>query len=164
MAKIGQPPDGSATNRVVGGKILPLVAPQKGPPVALQKPENKAETGGTFDPTASKEVALPEATTGAVGAGVKARLAALGVGTLPIKQTKVARITDTPIGKILDGSVLVENARALSRLEGVVRITGSLTLQEAQLTGGEVTPVNGLVEIEGRLTIEGVHSRVAHSD
>ena len=77
---------------------------------------------------------------------------------LPIKRADVVRTKDTPIGKILDGSVTIEGPKGFGKLEGVVQVTGDLTVQEARLAGGEVTPVSTLVEIGGRLTIEGVTS------
>jgi hypothetical protein len=158
--------DGTKGN--AGGKVValrPAVVEAK-----IEAPEIKEETAPTddkkpavFDGATKRDVDFHDATgpMAARGANVKARLAALGVKgaeALPIKTRDVARVKDTPIGKILEGSVVVESARHFQKLEGVVRVTGDLTVQEARLAGADATPAMDLVEIGGRLTIEGVIS------
>src|SRR4051812_24124817 len=160
MGKIGETKGGDPTRGV--GSVVPL-RPKQPAKISVEAPENKAETRQApefFDPNSSKELVVPENSgTVARGANLKARLTALGVRgaeNLPIKGRDAVRVKDTPIGKILEGSVVIESAKAMAKLEGVVRVSGDLTVQETHLAGGDATPATSLVEIGGRLTIEGV--------
>lgn len=96
---------------------------------------------------------------GGKGASVRARLQALGVkgteGLVKSAATDGIRYSSVPGGRILHGSLVVESARALAKLEGVVRITGDLTLQESLLKSADLLLLKSLVEVGGRLTLEG---------
>lgn len=105
----------------------------------------------------------PESQDGTRGAPVRARLAAFGIkgaDRTPIKSagSDAARVRETPLGKIFEGSAVVESARGLQRLDGVVRITGDLTLQESAARSPDLLALQSLVEVGGRLTIEGNHA------
>lgn len=115
-----------------------------------------------FEPQPTRDVTLPLGGGEPVarGAGVRARLAALGVrgaDSLPIKTAAKdgVRLKDTPIGKILDGSITVESGRGLQKLEGVVRVTGDLVLQESAARSPDLLALRSIAEVGGRLTIEG---------
>lgn len=129
-------------------------------PLRLELPERSV-----FDPAAGRDTALPPEPI-ARGGGVRARLAALGVKgaeALPIKTAARdgVRLKDTPIGKILDGSLTIESPRGLQKLEGVVRVTGDLVIQESASKSADLLALRSLAEIGGRLTIEGNHALVA---
>ena len=112
--------------------------------------------GSTVVPDMHEDMSLAQQ-----GSKVPARFAAMGaLKTAPIKTASKdqLRVRDGSGGKIMEGSLVVESAKGLQKLEGVVRISGDLTVQEARLTGADATPVMSLVEIGGRLTIEGVSS------
>jgi hypothetical protein len=94
------------------------------------------------------------------GAGVRARLAALGVKgaeSLPIKTAArdAVGVKETPLGKILEGTIRIDTPRGLAKLEGVVRVTGDLVLQESAAKSPDLLALCSLIEVGGRLTIEG---------
>lgn len=187
MANIGGPKGPS--DPTPGARILPL-RPRTGAPQPAAAPTESAEKAekaaqpdkaapqppqvrqrelrldlparNVFEPQPSRDVALPVGSGEPVarGAGVRARLAALGVrgaDALPIKTAARdgVRLKDTPIGKILDGSITVESGRGLQKLEGVVRVTGDLVLQESAARSPDLLALRSLAEVGGRLTIEG---------
>lgn len=96
---------------------------------------------------------------GGKGASVRARLAALGIkggeGLVKTAASDGIRYSTVPGGRILHGSVTVESARALAKLEGVVRITGDLTIQESLLKSADLLVLKSLQEVGGRFTLEG---------
>jgi hypothetical protein len=163
MKKLGGPTNPEASGKVVGGKLVQLRPAEKveklesppktveTSPVPVSDEFDKINTGGITIPENVDEVAR--------GANVRARLAAMK-GQVPIKDARSdqVRIRDGTGGKILDGSLTIESPRGLQKLEGVAIVNGDVTLQETRLSGADVTPVNSVVQINGRLTIEGVSS------
>lgn len=103
------------------------------------------------------KVVLPEAGEGERGGGVKARLAALGLkgGDALIKTAgkDKARITDTPLGKVLEGAVMAESAAGLQKLNGVVK-AHEIGLQESLVKSADLLVLKSLIEVD-RFTIEG---------
>ncbi len=98
------------------------------------------------------------------GGSVKARLHALGLsaqgehgggGLIKSAKSDAVRYSSVPGGRILHGSVVIESARALAKLEGVVRVTGDLTIQESGLKSADLLVLKALTEVGGRLTLEG---------
>jgi hypothetical protein len=158
MAKIGGP-KGSDPTKVVGGKLVPFpqVPKERAPPPEI-KGETDAPTG--FDRKArGAGTVVPEPTTErAPGGHARARLTALG--QLPIKTVAndVGRIKDTPLGKIFDGSLTIESIADLKKLDGVVRINGDLTLQENIAKSADLLALTNLIELDGRLAIEGCNA------
>ena len=160
MANIGGPKGPPDTSKVIGGKLLQFPKVDK-KPIQVDLPEIKAEiphdlTSEGFDPSATKGTVVPEAPPeSARGGNVRARLAAMG--QLPIKTAAkdVGRIKETPVGKIFDGSLTIESAAGLKKLEGVVRVSGDLTLQESVAKSPDLLVLKSLIEVGGRLTVEG---------
>lgn len=139
------------------GPAAPAGSPSA-PPAADANPSGAA----TFDREAAppREGFVPAEASQARGAGVRARLTALGVrgaDTLPIKTatSDAVRILTTPLGQILEGSATIESPRGLARLDGVVRVTGDLTIRESAIKSPDLLALGSLVEIGGRLTLEG---------
>ncbi len=156
MAIIGGPktPDPA---KAVGGKLLhlPTAARTQSQP-DLPAPHGESPKGQGFDPNVAKGTVLPQsAPPSARGAAMRVRLA--GMGQLPIKTAAkdAARIKDTPLGKVLDSSVTIQSAAGLRKLEGVVRVSGDLTLQESVAKSHDLLVLASLIEVGGRLTIEG---------
>jgi hypothetical protein len=105
-----------------------------------------------------QEGALPEAPTGDGGGSVNARLQALGLRPDSLIKTAAkdkVRIVETPLGKVLEGSIHAETAAGLSKLQGVVRITGDLTIAESLAKSPDLIVLRSLVELGGRLAVEG---------
>lgn len=167
MTNVGGPKKPSDPGKVVGGKILSFPKVEKKETI-VETPEIKGESSSEKAPTKADQVPFdPNATKGARplpdgvagdqrGGGVKARLAALG--KMPIKSAGsdgVGRVKDTPVGKIFEGSLSIESASGLKKLEGVVRITGDLSIAESVAKSADFLTLKSLVEIGGRLTIEG---------
>ncbi|MCC7073913.1 MAG: hypothetical protein IT383_21575 [Deltaproteobacteria bacterium] len=103
---------------------------------------------------------LPAGTgDGSTGGSVKARLHALGLkgspGLIKSAASDAIRYSSVPGGRILHGSVVIESARALAKLEGVLRVTGDLTIQESGLKSADLLVLKSLTELGGRLTLEG---------
>lgn len=102
---------------------------------------------------------LPTVPGEAAGGSVKARLRALGLkgGEALVKSAASDAIhySSVPGGRILHGSAVIESARALAKLDGVVRVTGDLTVQESALKSADLLVLKSLTEVGGRLTLEG---------
>lgn len=96
---------------------------------------------------------------GGSGGSLKARLHAFAVkgseGLIKTASSDAIRYSSVPGGRILHGSVAVESARALAKLEGVLRITGDLSIQESVLKSADLLVLKSLTEVGGRLTLEG---------
>jgi hypothetical protein len=173
MANLGGPKGPSDPSAKLGAKILQLraekaertekLAPSEGAEKAERQEARAAGPADQegFDPNASRDTVLPaEVEEGARGASFRARLAALGVKgaeSLPIKTAGRAtgRIKETPVGRIYEGTLRLESPRGLAQLEGVVRITGDLVLQESASKSADLLALRSLIEVGGRLTIEG---------
>jgi hypothetical protein len=170
MTNIGGPKKPNDPPKGVGGKVLSFPKVEKRgqvgnvPDIKAESPPDKALTVQTpvtptaegFDPNAAKGTARPETVPIELrGGNVKARLAALG--QLPIKTAAKdgGRIKETPVGKIFDGSLTIESASGLRKLEGVVRVAGDLVIAESVAKSADFLVLKSLVEIGGRLTIEG---------
>ena len=151
MANLGGPKGPGDPTKVAGARVLPFkpVKDRKEiKPVAEGKPSDVV-----FDPKATRETVIPEAGDGPKASGVLARLAAKG----PLKTAgrDAVRFKETPVGRILDGSVTAESVEGLKKLEGVVRVTGDLVIQESALKSVDLVVLKSLVEIGGRLIVEG---------
>ena len=131
MANIGGPKSPPDLPKGVGGKLLHLPTVAK-TAIKLDLPEisqDLLERSEGFDPTAAKGTVVPETTLEAGRGGhVQARLAALGL--IKTAAQGVGRVKDTPQGKIIDGSLTIESMAGIKKLDGVVRVSGDLTLQE----------------------------------
>ena len=155
MANIGGP---KGPKDALPGKVLQFPRVER-KDIKVELPEIKAETPPSvteqFDGTAANTgTVLPEGPApDAKGAQVRARLAQMG--QLPIKKSEVGRVKDTPLGKIFEGSLKVESAAGLKKLEGVVRVTGDLVIQESVAKSPDFLALKSLIEVGGRLTIEG---------
>lgn len=128
MANIGGPKSPPDLPKGVGGKLLHLPTVAK-TAITLEISQDLVEHSEGFDPNAAKGTVVPETTleTGR-GGHVQARLAALGL--IKTAAQGVGRVKDTPQGKIFEGSLTIESMAGISKLEGVVRVSGDLTLQE----------------------------------
>lgn len=184
MANFGGPKRPSDPG-LAGGKVLPFVPARPAPaaiPAASPRtaipphapPHVPPEQPSRLEPAARRGLdvghgAPPEAPRPADGgevargAGVRARLAAFGVKgaeALPIKTaaSDAPRLLETPLGRVFEGSLVVESARGLLKLEGVVRVTGHLVLQESAAKSPDLLALSSLLEVGGRLTIEGNHA------
>ena len=76
-------------------------------------------------------------------------------GLIKTAGTDAIRYSAVPGGRILHGSLAVESTRSLAKLEGVVRVTGDLSIQESVLKSAELLVLKSLTEVGGRLTLEG---------
>lgn len=172
------PGDPLTKGTVKGAGTQGVALPRGAPADKTEKAEKTAETDASVVPAA---VSAPGADTfvdtpsllqkrapqdlpggageGGKGASVRARLQALGVkgaaGLVKSAATDGIRYSSVPGGRILHGSVVVESVRALAKLEGVVRVTGDLTLQESLLKSPDLLVLKTLIEVGGRLTLEG---------
>lgn len=67
-----------------------------------------------------------------------------------------ARVVDTPQGKVIQGSVLVETAADLALLKGAVAVDGNLEIAESALAGKDLlAALHGLQVVGGNLALEG---------
>lgn len=143
------------------GKALPtekVEKPQEKDPAPAPGSDTFVDSPSVVERRSASELP-PTAGEGGKGASVRARLQALGIkgteGLVKTAQSDGVRYSSVPGGRILHGSVVIESARALAKLEGVVRITGDLTLQESLLKSADLLVLKSLVEVGGRLTLEG---------
>ncbi|MBI1947678.1 MAG: hypothetical protein HYS27_18465 [Deltaproteobacteria bacterium] len=132
------------------------------PSVMEQEPAVKGDTFGDVPSMQGRQVRdLPAGQgDGQAGGSVKARLHALGLkggtdGLIKTAGADAIRYSTVPGGRILHGSLAIESARSLAKLEGVVRITGDLSIQESVLKSADLLVLKSLTEVGGRLTLEG---------
>ncbi len=168
MANVGGPKGNDPGKLQKGGRILPFRGTKTADPAENKREISEVRSeldegkGGVFDPgapTIGKDD-LPDQHVEVVrGAGIKARLAALGVkgteGLIKAAPKDGVRVKDTPLGRIIDGNVTVESAGGLHKLDGVARITGDLVVQESAARSMDFLALKSLVELGGRLVIEG---------
>ncbi len=86
-------------------------------------------------------------------------LKAHGVTSRP-RAGRVA-VVHTPLGPVIEGSVTVDSAKGLRALEGVVRIMGDLTVSECMAKSADFVALSSLIEVDGRLAVEGAGALVA---
>lgn len=157
MTNGGGPKKPRDPSKVAGGKILSFPKVEKRD-AAVNVPEIKGEMTvqtGQAGQVEQVEQVTEKVPVGLRGGNVKAGLAAFG--QLPIKSaaTDAPRVKETPVGKIFDGSLTIESPSGLKKLEGVVRVTGDLVIAESVAKSADFLVLKSLVEVGGRLTIEG---------
>ncbi len=153
--------------RPASDKLPGLEKPEKTQekvPDPVVAPEPGAKVGDTFGDVPSihgrqgRDLPTTQGEGGA-GGSVRARLHAFSVkgaeGLVKTASSDALRYSSVPGGRILHGSVAVESARALAKLDGVVRITGDLSIQESTLKSADLLVLKSLTEVGGRLTLEG---------
>lgn len=65
------------------------------------------------------------------------------------------RVVSRPEGRVVEGDARIERTADLQRLEGVVRIEGSLELSETLLDPAALDALSSLIHVDGGLAIEG---------
>jgi hypothetical protein len=135
---VGGPKTPETPHKVVGGKLVGSAKPAEKD--KLQGPARTTETAPVpvsdeFDKVTG-QTQLPELPDDSSrGANLRARLTALGKVPIKTAESDRLRVRDGSGGKIVEGSVTIESPKGLQKLEGVVRVSGDLTLQETRLSG-----------------------------
>lgn len=128
----------------------------EGPKVTTTTP---APLTSTFEGGGGSAQAVWAPVEGAGRSQLLARLQAQGPeGRRRIKTAEAPRIVDDAGGRVHDGPVSIESRAGLAKLDGVTRVAGSLTLQEAALKSADLLSLRELQVVEGRLTFEGLRS------
>lgn len=113
----------------------------------------------TFERTGGQSTAIEAPVEGAGKSQVLARLKAMGIeGRKRIKTAEPPRVVDGADGRVHDGPLTIESRAGLSKLDGVTRLAGSLTLQEGAVKNADLLALRDLKVIEGRLTFEGMRN------
>ncbi|OGQ17491.1 MAG: hypothetical protein A2138_26250 [Deltaproteobacteria bacterium RBG_16_71_12] len=150
------------SDKTAGLEKREKIQEKKHEPTVEQEPAVKGDTFGEVPSIQGRQARELPASPGDAGSGgsVKARLHALGLkggtdGLIKTAGTDAIRYSAVPGGRILHGSLAVESTRSLAKLEGVVRVTGDLSIQESVLKSAELLVLKSLTEVGGRLTLEG---------
>ena len=133
------------------------------PGVTDTKPADPAKatstSTSTFERTAGESTAIAAPVEGAGKSQVLARLQAMGIeGRKRVKTAEPPRVVDGADGRVHAGSLTIESRAGLSKLEGVTRLAGSLTLQEGAVKNADLLALRDLKVVEGRLTFEGMRN------
>lgn len=133
----------------------------------VQKPEGvetldptTPTSGAVFEKAAGQATVLTMPVEGAALSQLVARLQARIDGSPKTGSTSAVQgptIVQTDEGAVLSGSVQVENRASLHKLDGVVRIGGSLSV-EGPVKNADLLALRELKTVEGRLTFEGLSS------
>jgi hypothetical protein len=123
------------------------------------EPTRALGSTSTFERTAGQSTALAAPVDGAGKSQVLARLQAMGVeGRKRVKTAEPSRVVAGADGRVHDGPLTIESRAGLSKLEGVTRLAGSLTLAEGAVKNADLLALRDLKVIEGRLTFEGMRN------
>lgn len=150
------------SDKTVGLEKREKIQEKQQTPTVEQEPAVKGDAFGDVPSFQGRQVRELPTNQGEAGTGgsVKARLHALGLkggtdGLIKTAGSDAIRYSAVPGGRILHGSVAIESARSLAKLEGVVRVTGDLSIQESVLKSADLLVLKSLSEVGGRLTLEG---------
>ena len=127
-------------------------APTEQTQTPIQTPKEDAFDVATGQ---SSQVATP--VEGAALSQLIARLRAKGEAS-PTTSVSGPTIVQTDEGKVLSGSVQIEGKAGLKKLDGVVRVGGSLAV-EGTLKNPDLLSLRDLKTVEGRLSFEGMRSK-----
>jgi len=111
-----------------------------------------------FDSNAGQTPQLVAPVEGAALSQLVARLKARGGQDVVATAVSGPRIVQTDEGKVLSGSVQIESRSGLQKLDGIVRVGGSLAV-EGLLKNADLLALRDLKVVEGRLTFEGLKQK-----
>jgi hypothetical protein len=175
MSTIGPkgPSDASANAKVLQFRrpteTATKVAPSTVEPTEPTSSSTPAPTPSTpaavFDNNVGQTPQLVAPVEGAALSQLVARLKARGDqsvawGDQNVVATAVSgpTVVQTDEGKVLSGSVQIESRSGLQKLDGIVRVGGSLAV-EGLLKNADLLALRDLKVVEGRLTFEGLKQK-----
>lgn len=131
-------------------------------PTSAASSSTPAPTPGTpaavFDTNAGQTPQLVAPVEGAALSQLVARLKARGDQNVVATAVSGPTVVQTDEGKVLSGSVQIESRSGLQKLDGIVRVGGSLAV-EGLLKNADLLALRDLKVVEGRLTFEGLKQK-----
>ena len=121
-------------------------------------PARSAGAAAVFDSQAGQSVQFSAPVEGAALSQLVARLKARGDQGVVASAVSGPTVVQTQEGKVLSGSVQIESRSGLQKLEGIVRVGGSLAV-EGLLKNADLLALGDLKVVEGRLTFEGLKQK-----
>lgn len=161
------PPDASASAKVLqfrrptetaAAPATPMVATEVTDPSRSAVTRSQTGAAAVFDSQAGQSVPFSAPVEGAALSQLVARLKARGDQGVVASAVSGPTVVQTQEGKVLSGSVQIESRSGLQKLEGIVRVGGSLAV-EGLLKNADLLALADLKVVEGRLTFEGLKQK-----